>query len=206
MKPFRAAFLVLAVFAMTLAIAPAGEPRGKSEKERKPRFTVGKETTVVDSPRDSDGRIDYATALNQRLCKGVTPDNNANVLLWKAFGPHPEGAKMPAAFFQWMGVPAPAEKGEYFINLGGYVFEYLSGNAQDVEEQFERLDRANRRAWKAKQHSGIAGWLKTNEKSLATVVEATKRSHYYSPLVMAKTDKGSARLLNALLPGVQTSR
>jgi hypothetical protein len=61
------------------------------EKTRKPKFTIGKETTYVSGPVDKDGYIDYAAALNERLREGVTPETNANVLLWQAFGPHPEG-------------------------------------------------------------------------------------------------------------------
>src|SRR5438132_14009859 len=75
------------------------------EKKRLPRFTVGKETTYVFGPRDKDGYIDYAAALNQRLRQGVTSANNANVLLWQALGPQPEGGEpMPAEFFKWLGI------------------------------------------------------------------------------------------------------
>ena len=60
-----------------------------------PKLPLGKDTTYVTGPLDKDGYVDYAAALNERLGKGVTPANNANVLLWKALGPHPEGATMP---------------------------------------------------------------------------------------------------------------
>src|SRR5262245_31255046 len=59
----------------------------KPPKQVKPRFTISKETTCVKGPVDKDGFIDYATALHERLSNGVTPENNANVLLWKAMGP-----------------------------------------------------------------------------------------------------------------------
>ena len=83
---------------------------GKGEKKRKPKFTVGKETTYVKGPLTRDGYVDYAAALNQRLSQGVTPDSNANVLFWKAFGPHPEQATMPPEFFKWLGY-RPPERG-----------------------------------------------------------------------------------------------
>src|SRR5262245_13901337 len=72
-----------------------GKGEDKGAKARKPRFTVGKETTHVTEPLRKDGTIDYAAALNQRLSRGVTPENNTNVLFWKALGPHPERATMP---------------------------------------------------------------------------------------------------------------
>src|SRR5690349_19780241 len=79
-----------------LAAAPAGRLAvGQSNKvtEDKPvkkgrgKFTISKETTYVTEPVGKDGYPDYARALNRRLRQGVTPENNANVLLWKAIGP-----------------------------------------------------------------------------------------------------------------------
>src|SRR5712664_4809777 len=66
------------------------EPKPPAKKA-KGKFTVGKDTTYVTGPLDKDGYIDYPAALNERLGKGVTPENNANVLIWKALGPRPEG-------------------------------------------------------------------------------------------------------------------
>src|SRR5437879_5347014 len=80
-----------------------------NENKPKPKFTIGKETTYVTGPVDKDGYIDYITALNERLGKGIKPQDNANVLLWKAFGPHPEGTKMPPDFFKWLGIQEPPE-------------------------------------------------------------------------------------------------
>ena len=72
-------------------------------------------------PLLADGRVDYIAALNSRLRQGVTPANNANVLFWKAFGPRPEGGTMPPEFFEWMGIEAPPERGDYYID----EFRYL---------------------------------------------------------------------------------
>ena len=54
-------------------------------------FTVGTETTYVTEPLDKQGYVDYVAALNQRMRKGITPEQNANVLIWQALGPRPEG-------------------------------------------------------------------------------------------------------------------
>src|SRR5438128_12034498 len=93
--------------------APAKEdkPKGSAEKKHRGTFTISKETTYVTGPLDKDGYIDYAAALNERLSKGVTPENNANVLIWKAIGPRPEGATVVAEFFKLMGMEVPPEKG-----------------------------------------------------------------------------------------------
>jgi hypothetical protein len=106
------------------------EAKKDEKKVRKPTFTVGKETTFVVGPLDKTGRIDYETALNERLRAGVTPENNANVLLFKTFGPHPDGAKLPAAFFEWMKVPAPPEKGDYFLAAYQFAREHFKGGCR----------------------------------------------------------------------------
>jgi hypothetical protein len=209
MKKLGASFLLLAsLTAAASSDSPLAQPK-KAEavpKNRKPPFSISKETTSITEPLDADGYPDYAAALHQRLQRGVTPDNNAAVLLWKAFGPHPEGAKMPEPFFKWLGVKPP-EKGDYFTPLRNYLKnqnkgEGLAGN----DPIFEDLARCSHRPWKASQHPQFAAWLKSNEKPLALVVEATKRSHYYSPLVPKISEKGSSGLIGALMPGVQKCR
>ena len=57
--------------------------------------------TIQEKPKTPTGKTeDYEARLNDILSKGITPEKNANVLLWKAFGPSPEGGPcMPAEFF-----------------------------------------------------------------------------------------------------------
>jgi hypothetical protein len=74
-------------------------------------FTISPETTYITGPLDAEGYVDYPAALNERLSKGVTPENNANVLIWQALGPRPEGRPMPPEYFRWLGVEQPPEEG-----------------------------------------------------------------------------------------------
>ena len=113
----------------------------KPKPEARPKFTVGKETTYITEPLDEQGYVDYAAALNKRMSQGVTPQNNANVLLWKALGPHPDGGTIPAEFFKWLGIPAPPERGDYFIGLGQHAREHLK-NVNRLGELDDRLARA----------------------------------------------------------------
>jgi hypothetical protein len=176
-------------------------------KKRKPKFTISKETTYVTGPRDEDGYIDYAAALNKRLSQGVTPDNNANVLLWKAFGPHPDGAKVPSEYFRLMGIQAPPERGDYYIDLARYIKEHLKIEpGKQADEIQDQLDWAGQRPWTPKQFPHIAAWLKANEKPLAVVFEATKRTHLFSPIVLTRTKKGSSGLIGAPVPGLLQCR
>src|SRR5262245_6198390 len=184
-------------------------------------FTVSPETTYVTGPLDERGYIDYPTALNERLGKDVTPENNANALIWQVLGPHPEGATMPPEYFKWLGVPSPPEDGVYFIDRDKYFEKHLKDlaelNAIDPLDAFEpepdrrrqwsgRVDRAGKWPWKAKDEPEIAAWLERNEKPLAVAIEASKRTRYFNPLVSRPTDPQSARLINSLLPNVQKCR
>jgi hypothetical protein len=215
---------LLAIFSVLLglfAVAGAHEPcaasddptsaAGKdvggrnSEGKPRPKFTPGKDTTFVTGPRGADGRIDYVAALNERMRRGITPASNANVLLMQVFGPRPEGADMPPAFYKWLGVEPPPEKGDYLVGLFQYARANLGAAQADLDALYEQLDRASQAPWKAKDYPAIAGWLKTNEKPLAVALEATRRPHYYLPLVPRETDRGPA-LIAALLPSVQRCR
>jgi N-acyl-D-aspartate/D-glutamate deacylase len=187
------------------------EDENKADKKDQKRFhfTIGKETTYVTGPLDEDGTVDYATALNERLGKGVTADNNAVVLIWKALGPRPEGGKaMPAEFFKWLGIDAPPQKGDYFVSSDRYAREQLKLEQEPLLKEFaDEIDRAGQRPWQVKQYPRVADWLKANEKPLAVILEATKRPQYFSPLVPPRTKEGSSGgLIGALLPAVQKCR
>jgi len=190
--------------------APGKEekPKGNAAKKHRGKFTISKETTYITGPLDKDGYIDYAAALNERLSKGVTLENNANVLIWKALGPHPEGATMPNEFFKLMGMEAPPEKGEYFIDQEVYIKDHLKLDlkSKEADQFFKQVGECTRKPWSSKDYLKVASWLEANEKPLVLVVEATKRLHYFSPCVPPKTEKGPRGLIAVLLPGVQKCR
>ncbi len=179
------------------------DPRAGKREPRKPRFTISKQTTYVTGPLRKDGFIDYVTALNERLSKGVTPENNANVLIWKALGPRPEGGAMPPEFFKWLGY-RPPERGAYFTtDLSELLEKHFKGAPATREQALDSLhDRLTKRPWTAKQYPHVADWLKANAKPLALVIEGTKRPRYFSPLVPSKDDG----LISAVVSGVQKCR
>jgi hypothetical protein len=184
------------------------DPAGGKEKKRGPKFTVGKETTYITGPLDKNGYMDYEAALNERLGKGVTPQNNANVLLWKALGPRPEGGNpLPPEYFKLLGIESPPENGAYFVGLFRYAKEHLKLEpGEKTNAILDEQSRAAQRPWAAKDYPRVADWLKMNEKPLALVVEATRRPQYFNPLVTHKTEQGSGGLIGALLPSVQKCR
>ena len=193
----RAPLLLLGFSASLFADTPA-----------KPKFTIGKETTYVTEPVDRDGYIDYSAALNRQLGKGITAKTNAAVLLFKAFGPKPEGGKgMPPEFFQLLGIEAPPEKGDYFVGLYPYIRDHLNlPPGPQTEAIINEQVEAMRWPWHSKLYPEMANWLRVNEKPLAVVLEATKRPEYYHPLVSFNNGPGTRSLISALLPGVQKCR
>jgi hypothetical protein len=171
--------------------ADAAKPNGVQKKPR-PHFTVSKETTYLTGPRNADGFIDYLAALNERLGQGVKPEDNANVYLWRAFGPHPEGSKTPPAFFRRLGIDEPPEKGDYYVHLIPFLKNHPEiAPKKDQNEIIDEQDEAGGRPWKAKEFPYLAAWLRANEKPLVLIVRATRCPHHFAPLVANKLDGGT---------------
>src|SRR5713226_8148168 len=170
------------------------------------RFTVGTETTYVTGPLDKQGYVDHVTALNERLSKGITANKNANVLIWQALGPRPEGGSdMPSEYFEWLGIEPPPEEGAYLIRWQDYLKEHPKVGSEG-DPPNDRIFRAGQWPWRDKDKPEIADWLKRNEKPLVLVLEDTARPEYYNPLVPERTEDWSPGLLGALLPNVQQCR
>jgi hypothetical protein len=186
----------------------AAAATGQDKPVHKANFTVSKETTYVTGPLGRDGRIDYAAALNERLGKGVTPETNANVAVWRTFGPKPEGGNgMPAEFFKLMGIDEPPEDGEYFVDLGKFVRDQLAIDDQELRQEIEeQLTRARHGPWSAKDHPYVADWLKAMQEPVDRLAEGMKRPHYFNPLTPRRDPDGTSSLISALLPAVQKCR
>jgi hypothetical protein len=199
MKTIAAYLLVI------LCLGAAVQEKKDQPATKKPvgKFTIGKETTYVTGPLDKDGYIDYSAALNERLSQGVTPENNANVLLWKAIGPHPRGVTMLPEFFKMLGMEAPPEKGEYFIELDDYLKQAFNIDVAAKREEFNnRLEAAKERPWLPKDDPQFGSWLRANEKPLALVAAATLRTRYFSPAVSPKSEKLLSGLPGTMYEGV----
>ena len=157
--------------------------------------TISKETTYITDPLRKDGYPDYVAALNQICSKGVTPENNAAVLFWQAVGPSSIDKKDREAYFKMLGIPPLPEKGDYLIDLDDYV-KRQKAPAKSADSQSQETGRdpvwdmwetASKRPWSKQEFPLLAGWLEANKKPLALLVEASKRSRRYDPMV-ANTD------------------
>jgi hypothetical protein len=82
---------------------------------------IYKETTYITEPLQADGYPDYCKALNRQYSEGVTPDNNAAVLLWQAIGPNIGPTEfdkdLPPEYFRLLGMDVPPKDGTYYLEF-----------------------------------------------------------------------------------------
>jgi len=188
------------------------KPAERRPVKRRVLVTISKETTYILGPLRPDGYPDYVAALNVYASKGVTPENNAAVLLWQAFGPNEINEKARDRFFKKLGIPPLPEKGDYLVPFDQYARAAREGqnsppgdnqSEKDAEEDDKQFDRAQERPWSKEECPLVAKWLEANENPLKLVVEATKRPRFYSPLMGVDED---AMVIALLLPGTQEAR
>ncbi len=154
-------------------------------KTTKPKIMISKATTHITSPLTKDGLVDYAAALNEFHSRGVTPQNNAVVLFYKVFGTKPGRVAKLDEFYRLLGMPRPKPGSGIDVDLGAYLRDTLK--IKNSSKRFNRVlddfGRAMNAPWKSGDLPEIAGWLKSNDNSLARLVEATKRPRYFLPIV-----------------------
>lgn len=157
-----------------------------------PPLQIAKDTTYLTGPLNQDGTVNYVAALNEILSEGVTPENNAAVVLAKALGPDLiSNEKVRPAVLVQLGVGPLPKEGPYFVPLAEYVRkqrpDLLEGkepgaagavSADEVEwRMMESLDKEP----SAEDRSLVGAWLAANELPLALVVEATQKRCFFVP-------------------------
>lgn len=158
----------------------------------------GPKTTVITEPRRPDGTIDYAAALNVECSIGVTPVNNAVVLLVQALGPGIFDATLVPEYFQELGIENLPADGTYLRSM-----EEMFPDARDRQLRiWDEFEAASTKPWSDEDYPDLAQWLTVNEEPLKLCIDATKRERFYDPLI--RPPGGS--LLETLYPVVQESR
>lgn len=184
-----------------------GEEVDDKPLKRTHRFTIGKETTYVDGPLAKDGLIDYETAYNQIVCKGITAKTNAVIHLVQAFGPRPDGREMPPAYFKALGIEAPPDRGKYFVGFTEFVKNKRKDNPElDRELLYNQQFETTQRTWKAAKFPLVQECVAMNEPALALAVGASKQPAYYNPLFAPKKSNDTGGLYQANLAVPQQCR
>jgi len=160
---------LLTLTLVTIAVSAfAAEPPAK--KNPRVLVTISKETTYITEPLRPDGYPAYLAALNQRLSKGVAPENNAAVPFWKAMGPGEIAKDHRKRYFQMLGIPPLSEKGDYFVTTGDWIERHVIANHLEPFEANDWRMKANeqmktliKRPWTKKEFPFWAEWLDKNE-------------------------------------------
>ena len=179
---------------------------GVDTSNRKPAFTISTETTYLTGPLDSMGYVDYETALNERLRKGMKPEENAVVLLLKATGPNPERANLSDLFFQALSIPRPAKTPNDYVSQRNFATENWAASESRDPDFFQVDPPFMTRPWLAKDHPVCAEWLAKNTVALKYAEQASRCPKYYHPYVVPNREQTHQTLVDALLPNVQVNR
>ncbi len=144
-------------------------------------LTPGPKTTVITGPLKPNGQVDYLAALNAEASVGVTPENNAVVLLVQALGPGVIDVSVRKRYFELLGVDMPP------LELGGPYLqsfdEMFGGDLARVQRANDQMELARKKPWDDDEYPDIAAWLAVNEQPLQLCVQACERERFFSPFV-----------------------
>jgi hypothetical protein len=176
-----------------LAAHALGQVAGMEPAANLP-FKIGDNTTVVSGPLNPDGTIDYVAALNDKLSRDVTPENNGFVVWLKIMGTNAIGKEARADFVDLSGSKdAPA--------VGWVDWSVLNGSGAQETKRDRELMFVTTHVWKESDYPDFAQYLKDREALMALAPQAVARGHWWSPAVGAND-----AVCNVLLPALGPMR
>jgi len=168
------------------------EAEGEAPVKTKAGITLSRETTYITGPLNEDGTVNYVEYLNRKYGKGVTPENNAAVLMLKALGPGVVNKDSRGEFLKRLGMDELREDGAYFLDLADYLRALPAEQAAELPQPAEKsavwqaeLNQAMSELWQREDHPTIAAWLAANAKPLKLFGNAAQRNRLFFPLVPA---------------------
>jgi hypothetical protein len=174
------------------------------------KLKVAPQTTGAAVPLRPDGYPDYLAALNERMSQGVTPENNAAVLLVRAMGTQELPPELRGEFLKRMGLP-PSLEPPSFAAWEKYakripessITTTVGSQADPFEQLLELIDRGIERPWRTDELPQLAKWLDDSAAGLEMIVAASKRPRYYTPLLSLDDPP---MMVSALLPHLNDAR
>jgi hypothetical protein len=140
-------------------------------------ITPGYDTTRIVTPTQPDGSIDYLIAIDDYFGKGVTPQNNAAVLILQAIGRKGLAKNQPAdGITDRLGMPPLPEHGDYFVSFGDYQKQHAPDSAWP-----DYADLSKPTTLPIKLDDVGSAWLKDNEKPLTLIAQASQRPRFFIP-------------------------
>ena len=197
-----------------------------------PPIIVSKQTTYITAPLRPDGLPDYIQYLRDHLREGVTPENNAAVLMWQAFGPgvgtgaiSPENWKAISSELKLPHLTDSHDLDPYnevvIEAVGSWLRESHPERKQDsaddglempntvfsqADPRYDAIDEAYKAPWRAEQLPPLVEWLQTNRARLDLLVKASRRTRYYSPFPAPASADENTLLCLLPLDGIQRAR
>jgi hypothetical protein len=181
--------------------------------------TIAPDTTYITTPLHPNGMPDYTSWLNERMARGVTPENNAAVPILLAAGT--DGTLSDSRRDEVLtGVGLPARtlprKYQYFSLWARRQFESASATAAvttppaarppsdaDLQKQEEQLCI---RPWKTAEHPLWTQWLDSQKESLDLAHQAAARPRYHFPALPSSAGSQPGDSILALLPSLGVVR
>jgi hypothetical protein len=166
----------------------AGSKTKKPVDQQKPSLIVDKQTTYLLKPLRADGYPDYFAALND-YCRGhAKSSDNAAVPLIQAFGPESISPVIREEYFKLLGIAPLQPVGNYFVRSQEMLDRWSKGTPQlpiadQADELQEQFAVAGEHPWTAEEYPMVAEWLSINDGPLQLIAEASRRPHFYEPMV-----------------------
>ena len=157
-----------------------------------PKILVSKQTTYVTEPLLPSGLPNYEEYLRQKLREGVTPQNNAAVLLSQALWSNDikaeqyelvaNGTRAGGNAVRRIGTATNVRKGH--VAARSLVVETAIRETRRQRRRSGRgsvIDATLNHPWTSQQVPPMAEWVEANQKPLDLIVEASRRPRYYWP-------------------------
>lgn len=153
----------------------------------KPLVRVSPETTAITEPLDENCDPDYVEFLNRRQSAGVTPENNAAVLILQAIGPTIKDHPIDDEYYQRLGIEPLPPDGDYFVDFEKWLDDLATKEDEPSEVTRKLLEAQYEFAldnpWTAEQFPELAAWLEKNRKPLELLEQAALRPRCYYPMI-----------------------
>jgi hypothetical protein len=205
---------LLLLFALPVGDVACG---GQSPEPATARAEIpsAERATAEDLSLAEDGGIDHLAAYNAEFGKGVTPENNAAVLVLKAFGselwsdePEQEAEELMAQMRAALGLRAGTPLPDRWVSLEELIearraAQPADGPAMDVDALEALLVDCGTHPWRTEDCPVVAAWLAANAESLDLLAEASARERWFLPIV---GERGPMGLIAAYLPAYSPLR
>ena len=149
---------------------------------RRVRLEIGPDTTVITGPLNADGTVNYVVYLNERMSKGVTPENNAAAAMTRVLHlPEDEGFSEKTLRFMGLG-PGKSDDNPKVVSID----EFLDDAKLDEDMHYDALDdfqEAMSRPWRSEEFPILHDYVKADAKALDATVTAMERPGWYWPMV-----------------------